>query len=292
MLATRDREMGEDGRRIKRGIDSMRLENNVAIVTGGGGGLGEGISLCLAREGASVVVADLNLDNAETVAVKIRELGGNAHAHQADVTRLSDCERTIEAAIDTFGRLDTLVCNAGVDGLPVGEPEPPLLENVREDDWDLVMGVNVKGVFLSCRAAIPYFKKERRGRIINISSVAGRQGVEFLPAYAASKAAVISLTQSLALQLAPFHVNANCICPGIIWTPMWERLATFMTRSNPAFHGVEPSVAFDAVVAQMIPFGKPQTPDDIGATAVFLASEDAKEITAQALNVCGGIRMN
>ena len=134
--------------------------------------------------------------------------------------------------------------------------------------------------------------RQKNGRIINISSVAGRQGIEFLPAYAASKAAVISLTQSIALQLAPYHVNANCICPGIIWTPMWERLASYLARSNPTLAGVSPKDVFNGVVKDVMPFDKPQTPEDIGNTAVFLASNAAKEITAQAINVCGGIRMN
>ena len=103
---------------------------------------------------------------------------------------------------------------------------------------------------------------------------------------------MISLTQSIALQLAPYHVNVNAICPGIIWTPMWERLASFLSTNNPSFSGTSPEQAYDAVVKQMIPFGKPQTAEDIGNAAVFLASDDAKEITAQSLNVCGGIRLN
>jgi meso-butanediol dehydrogenase/(S,S)-butanediol dehydrogenase/diacetyl reductase len=271
----------------------MRLKGTVAIVPGGGGGLGEGISRCLAQAGAQIVVSDLRLAQAETVAEKIRASGYAAIANQADVRKAEDCGHMVEAALGAFGRFDTLVCNAGVDGLPSSDPAtPPLLENVDEADWDLVMDVNLKGVFLSCAAAIPHFKAQRGGRIINISSVAGRQGIEFLPAYAASKAAVISLTQSIALQLAPYHVNANCICPGIIWTPMWERLANYLIHSNPAFAGVSPKDAFNGVVKQMMPFDKPQTAEDIGNTAVFLASDDAKEITAQAINVCGGMRMN
>jgi meso-butanediol dehydrogenase / (S,S)-butanediol dehydrogenase / diacetyl reductase len=271
----------------------MRLKDNVAIVTGGGGGLGEGISLCLAREGAQVVVSDLNLEQAEKVAEKIRGMGHRALANRADVRSADDCRQMVEAAIAACGHVDTLVCNAGVDGLPAEDSEaPPMIENILEEDWDVVMDVNLKGVFLSCRAAIPHFKERRSGRIVNIASVAGRQGIEFLPAYAATKAGVISLTQSIALQLAPYHVNVNCICPGIIWTPMWERLANYMTRSNPAFAGASPADTYNAVVQQMIPFGKPQTAEDIGNAAVFLASDEAKEITAQSLNVCGGIRMN
>ena len=133
----------------------MRLQNNVAIVTGAAGGLGEGISLSLASEGAHVVVCDLNLAQAEKVAEKIRATGQQAIAHRADVTKAEDCEQTITATLDHFSRLDTLVCNAGVDGLPTENPAtPPLLENLLEDDWDIVMEVNLKGVF--CPAARQY----------------------------------------------------------------------------------------------------------------------------------------
>ena len=271
----------------------MRLRDNVAIVTGGGGGLGEGIGLCLAREGARIVVSDANLDQAEKVAEKIRRMGHEAIANQADVRSMDDCAQMVEAARTAFGRIDTIVCNAGVLGLPTAEPvTSPLIEDVLEADWDLIMDVNLKGVFLSCRAVIPHFKEQRSGRIINISSVAGRQGIEFLPVYAASKAGVISLTQSIALQLAPYSVNVNCICPGIIWTPMWERLAQHMKHSNPAFDGMSPEEVYHATVKERIPFGRPQTAEDIGNTAVFLAGDEAREITGQSLNVCGGIRLN
>ncbi len=271
----------------------MRLENRVAIVTGGGGGLGEGISLCLAREGAHVVVADWQPEAAERVADKVRRAGRKALAVPVDVRRDADCRNLVGAALAEMGRLDILVCNAGVDGLPRDDSkEPPLIENIREEDWDLVVDVNLKGVFLCNRAAVPHFKKQRSGRIVNISSVAGRQGVEFLAPYAATKAAVISFTQSVALQLAPYHVNVNAVCPGIIWTPMWERLASYASRAMPDFAGVPPEEVFKAVVQVMIPFKKPQTPEDIGNAVVFLASDEAAEITGQALNVCGGMKMN
>jgi meso-butanediol dehydrogenase/(S,S)-butanediol dehydrogenase/diacetyl reductase len=271
----------------------MRLKDRVAIVTGGGGGLGEGISLCLAREGAHVVVADWQLEAAERVADKVRRAGRKALAVPVDVRKDADCRNMVEATLAEMGRLDILVCNAGVDGLPRDDSkEPPLIENIREEDWNLVVDVNLKGVFLCNRAVVPYFKKQKSGRIVNISSVAGRQGVEFLAPYAATKAAVISLTQSVALQLAPYHVNVNAVCPGIIWTPMWERLASYASRAMPDFTGVPPEDVFKTIVQVMIPFKKPQTPEDIGNAVVFLASDEAAEITGQALNVCGGMKMN
>ena len=271
----------------------MRLKDRVAIVTGGGGGLGEGISLCLAREGAHVVVSDWKLEPAEKVAAKVKETGRKALAVRADVRRADQCRAMVETALKEMGRLDILVCNAGVDGLPQDDTkDPPLIENIREEDWNLVVDVNLKGVFLCNRAAVPHFKKQRSGRIINIASVAGRQGVEFLLPYAATKAGVISLTQSVALQLAPYHVNVNTVCPGIIWTPMWERLAGYASRAMPDFSGVPPEDVYKTIVQVMIPFKKPQTAEDIGNAVVFLGSDEAQEITGQALNVCGGMKMN
>ncbi len=271
----------------------MRLKDRVAIVTGGGGGLGEGICMCLAREGANVVVSDLKLDLAEQVAAKIKELGQKALAIQTDVRDPDQCKQMVDVTVKEMGGLDILVANAGVDGLPSGDaPVSPLIEDVQERDWDLVVDVNLKGVFMCNRAVAPLFKEKKAGRIINISSVAGRQGEDLLVPYAATKAGVISLTKSIALQLAPYHVNVNTVCPGIIWTPMWERLAKFGSEAIPEAGGVAPEDVFNLVVATRIPFGKQQTPTDIGNTVVFLASDEASEITGQAINVCGGMRMN
>lgn len=271
----------------------MRLRDRVAIVTGGGGGLGEGICTCLAREGAHVVVSDLKLEMAEKVAAKVKALRRKAMAIRTDVRKAEQCKEMVDATLKEMGRLDILVANAGVDGLPNEEStDPPMIEYIQEQDWDLVFDVNMKGVFLCNRAVAPYFKEKKSGRIINIASVAGRQGVDFLAPYAATKAGVISFTQSVALQMAPYHVNVNAVCPGIIWTPMWERLASRAPKAMPGFSGMPPKDVYNAVVQTMIPFKKDQTPEDIGNAVVFLASDDAKEITGQALNVCGGMRMN
>ena len=271
----------------------MRLANKVAVVTGAAGGLGEGISRCLAAAGAKVMLSDLQDEATNKLVLAMREDGFDVAMHRTDVTQRADTEALFDATISKFGQVDFLISNAGVDGLPSGDAPPaPLIENVTDDDWDAVMDVNLKGVFLTCRAFIPYFKERRAGRIINISSVAGRQGIEFLAPYAASKAAVISFTQSLALQLAPHRVNANTVCPGIIWTPMWERLANYLNNTTPTDQAGKPEEMFDSVVKQMIPFGAPQQAQDIGDSVVFLCAPESKEITGQALNVCGGIRMN
>ena len=271
----------------------MRLENKVAVVTGAAGGLGIGISRQLAKEGAKIVLSDIQQSAVERLADDFRADGHDVAAHITDVTQRGDCENLHDFSVDTFGQVDFLICNAGVDGLPRSDkPLPPAIENVAEADWDAVMDVNVKGVFLCCAAFVPSFKAKKAGRIVNISSVAGRQGNELLAPYAASKAAVISFSQSLALQLAPFHINVNTVCPGIIWTPMWERLAGYLSATNSGENEISPQAMFDGVVDQMIPFGKPQRAEDIGDSVVFLCAAESSEITGQALNVCGGIRMN
>ncbi|MBL7226296.1 MAG: SDR family oxidoreductase [Desulfobacteraceae bacterium] len=268
----------------------MRLKDQVAIITGGGGGLGEGISLCLAKEGAHVVVSDLKQGLAEDVARKVRETGRKSLAVQTDVRMPDQCKNLIEMGLAEMGRIDILVCGAGVGGFvhrPDSE-EPPILENISEEDWDLTIDVNLKGVFLCNRAVAPLFRKQKRGKIINISSIGGRKGIDWIPHYSASKAAVIVFTQAVALQLAPFSVNVNTVCPGVIRTPMWDTGAKVLSQSYPPFKGMSPDDVFNAVVENMIPMKRPQTAEDIGKTVVFLASEEAKEITGQAINVDGG----
>jgi meso-butanediol dehydrogenase/(S,S)-butanediol dehydrogenase/diacetyl reductase len=267
-----------------------RLDGKVAVVTGGGGGLGEGICLCLAREGAQVVVSDINLSLAEKVSAKVKEVGQKSLAIQTDVRLAGECQNLVDTSLKEMGRIDILVCNAGVLGINslMDSTEPPWLENISEEDWDQTLDVNLKGVFLCNRAIAPYFKRQKKGKIINIASIGGRRGLPYIPHYCASKAGVIVLTQGVAAQLAPFNVNVNTICPGVIWTPMWEKLASMLSKSYPPFKGMSPGEVFRGRVQNAIPQGKSQTPEGIGNAVVFLASEEANEITAQAMNVDGG----
>ncbi len=268
----------------------MRLKDRVAIVTGGGGGLGEGICLCLAREGADVVVSDVKLAQAEEVATKVKEIGRKSLAIQTDVRTARESQNLVDKALREMGRIDILVCGAGVGGFVYrgDSDEPPILEAISEEEWDVTMDVNLKGVFLCNRAVAPYFKEQKKGKIINISSIAGRKGIDWIPHYSASKAGVIVLTQAIALQLAPYNVNVNSVCPGVIWTPMWEKGAKVLSQSYPPFKGMNPREVFEAVVQNMIPLRRPQTPEAIGSTVAFLASDEAKEITGQSINVDGG----
>jgi meso-butanediol dehydrogenase/(S,S)-butanediol dehydrogenase/diacetyl reductase len=272
----------------------MNLDDQVAVVTGGGGGIGEGICLCLARAGADVVVSDVRQDLARAAAARVEEIGRKSLAVTTDVRSEDECRALVDTTLEEMGRLDILVCCAGTAGVESMVPSENAmdLETIPLEVWDLTIDVNLKGVFLCNRAVIPHFKKQRRGKIINISSVAGRRGRELLPVYAASKAGVINFSQSAAIQLAPYNINVNTICPGLIWTPLWADGVDFMLQAKPELKDVPPEAAFNVMVQGASLFKRPQTPEDIGQLAVFLASEAAKEITGQAMNVDGGSEFN
>ena len=265
----------------------MRSRGKVAIVTGGGGGIGEGICLCLARMGADVTVSDVKKDLADSVANKVRKIGRKALAIKTDVRVAEECRDLVDATVKAMGQIDILVCSAGVSGIRTDSGKPPILENISEEDWNLTIDVNLKGVFLCNQAVAPYFKKQKSGKIVNISSIGGRRGMN-MAHYCASKAGVIVFTQSVALQLAPFNVNVNTICPGLIQTPLWKSAAYALSYSNPQFKGLGEKEIFDAQVQNIIPLKRPQTPTDIGNAVVFLCSAEADQITGQALNVDGG----
>ena len=263
----------------------MQLEDRVALVTGGASGLGRGIAMVLAERGADVAVCDLNLEGAAQTSEDIRIIGRNATAYQVDVTDQEQLRETVGAVLSEFGRVDILVNAAGVIGADGFEDTV----GSREEDWDITFDVNVKGTALTSDAVSPHMKLRRSGKIVNIASHAGRGGGG---AYGASKAAVIHLTQSYALDLAPFNVNVNVVCPGTIWTPMWERIANRARRNNPNQQDLSPREIFDAAIRERCPLGREQTPEDIGKAVAFFASDDASNITGQSLNVNGGTRMN
>jgi NAD(P)-dependent dehydrogenase (short-subunit alcohol dehydrogenase family) len=272
----------------------MDLSDQVAVVTGGGGGIGEGISLCLARAGAHVVVSDLKEELAREVAAKVEQAGKRSLAVRTDVRHEEACRSLIETTLERMGRLDILVCSAGTAGTQFMVPSESgaEIENIPLEVWELTVDVNLKGVFLCNRAAAPHLKRQRSGRIINISSDAGRRGGPMLPVYGASKAGVINLSQSIALQLAPYGVTVNSICPGLIWTPLWAEGVDLLVRSRPELANVAPGDLFNLLVQNQIPLKRAQTPEDIGDLVVFLASERASEITGQAINVDGGAQLN
>ncbi len=257
------------------------LDNKVAIVTGGGRGIGRAIAVRLAREGSSVAVADLNEANAKQVAQEIAAAGGQGFALKVDVTRKEDAVRMVRETVNRFGKLDILVNNAGIGFVA------PLLET-DEASWDAQMNVNAKGVLLCSQAAArQMIAQGSGGRIINNASGAGKiaPGKDTpLGAYAASKHAAVALTKQLGLELSPHHILVNCVCAGIVDTDMWDLIDREIAKLENAPVG---SVKARAVAG--IPVGRIQQPEDVANMVAFLASDDASFITAQTLNVCGGI---
>ena len=265
----------------------MDVSGKTAVVTGGGRGIGRGISLALARNGADVAVADIIVENARDVADEVGALGRRGLALSLDVTSQQSVGDMTARALGEFGAIDILVNNAGVIGAAGWESR----ETPDERDWDFIFEINVKGIARVTDAIAPRMRERRSGKIINIASIAGRQGSSRNPPYNVSKAGVISLTQAQAQALAPHNINVNAICPGLLWTPMWERI-TARDAMTPNPQGKTQRQLFEAHVQAQIPLGREQTPDDIGNLAAFLASEYAMNITGQAINVSGGLLMN
>jgi acetoin reductase-like protein len=255
----------------------MRLEGKVAAVTGGGSGMGKAIALAYAREGAKVIVADVNLDAAQTVADEITAAGGEASATQTDVRDQAQAQAMVDAAVERFGGLDILVNNAGVGRII------PFLETTNED-WDFMFDVNCKGLlWCSQAAARQMIAQGRGGKIINLASQAGRRGEALVLAYCASKACVISMTQSMALALAEHKINVNGIAPGIVDTPFWIEVDKQFAKLL-GWEVGEPKRRF----VESIPLGRIEQPEDVTGAAVFLASSDSDYMTQQTLNVDGG----
>ena len=262
------------------------LREKVAIVTGGASGIGTGICKALSGQGATVMVADLNEGRAQSVAY---ELPGDSDALALDVTKRESVQHVVEVTLEKFGQVDILVNDAGVIGA-MGWWERA---EGNDEDWQTTFDVNVRGLVMMSEAVTPHMKERRYGKQINIASIAARRGGEE-PYYCVSKAAVANWTQSQAARLASFSVNVNAICPGLLWTPMFSRLAQHRTKHAwvEKYRGLKDRQLFDQMVDDMIPMKREQTPEDIGKMAAFLASDDAKNITGQAVNVDGGIYMN
>lgn len=262
----------------------------VVAITGAGQGIGRGLALAFASQGARVAVSDIDAGRAAATADELRAQGAEAVATAADVTRAEDCAALVAQAVKAFGRLDVMLCNAGIMQLK------PLLE-LSGDDWDRMLAVNVKGTFLTLQAAArqmlaqePLAAGRPHGKIITMASIAGRSGAGaiagLIAPYRASKAAVISLTQSAAFNLAP-RVTVNAICPGLVETDMWRQ----MDRDWTALLGVPQGQAWEQRVAA-VPMGRPQTPGDVAGLAAFLASPAADYMTGQSINIDGGLMMS
>jgi meso-butanediol dehydrogenase/(S,S)-butanediol dehydrogenase/diacetyl reductase len=257
------------------------LEHKVAVVTGGSRGIGAAIAWRFAREGAAVVLA-ANENTVAAVAEAIQAAGGRAASIVADVTDAKDVARIYDLAEQAFGRVDISVQNAGVITIA-------RIEDMTEAEWDRVMAVNTKGVFLCCQAAIARMRKHGAGgRLINTASGQARQGFIFTPHYAASKFGVVGITQSLAKELAKEGITVNAFCPGIIETDMWA-------YNDQAWGKLLGNYAPGELMAEWvrnIPMGRAGTGEDVAGLVAFLAGPDAGYITGQTVNVDGGLIMS
>jgi 3-oxoacyl-[acyl-carrier protein] reductase len=251
---------------------TMRLKDRVAIVTGAASGIGAASALAMASEGARVLVVDLNETGAKTTVERIEKAGGQAAAARADVARAADSQAIVEQAVARWGRLDIFYANAGVAQWKTD------VEDVEEKIFDQIMAVNVKGVYLGAKYALPVMKRQRRGVFIitaSTSAIRPRPGGQI---YAASKGAVVTLTKALALETAPHGVRVVAIAPVATHTPM---LPTFMSKKEVDEEGLARYVA-------TVPLGRLNEPEDVARTAVFLASDDAAMITGSCIEVDGG----
>ncbi|WP_194841451.1 SDR family NAD(P)-dependent oxidoreductase [Sporosarcina obsidiansis] len=266
--------------------------DKVAIITGSASGLGKEMALKFAKAGAKVTVSDIDEKKGGEVVRLITDMGAEAIFVYTDMTDEKSVTSMVKSTVETFGHVDILVNNAGTSGKSMGSP----LTNVQSSDWDMTYQVNVRGVFFGCNAVYNLFKNQGYGKIINIASIAGRMGQETLPHYSASKAAVINFTQALAKEVAPFNINVNAVCPGVIYTPIYanEEIVQAYKERNPSHVDLNISSRklFMARVEQRVAMKREQTPEDIANAVLFLSSEEAKNITGQALNVCGGSEFN
>jgi NAD(P)-dependent dehydrogenase (short-subunit alcohol dehydrogenase family) len=298
----------------------MKLKGKVALIAGGGQGIGEGISLCLAEEGADITVADINIENAKKVAGKAEAMGRKALAISADLTEEEEAQKAVRETVDFFGRIDILINNVGgvsretqmqiVEQYKTdsGKGTLPPFMNFKSKIWDQYYRLNLKAHVLLAQAVTPYFIKQSSGKIVNIASDSGRLPEPRHMPYGCMKAGDISLTWSLASALAPYNVTVNCICPGLVYTPLWDRgmdiQQTLLREAKAQGLELPPGVSAEDVenltpkeywlkyyVRPSTPLGREQTVEDMGRAAVFLVSDDAKNITGQTLHVDGGLVM-
>ena len=290
-----------------------RFKGQVAIVTGSGQGIGKGIAKRLAREGATVVIAEFNTETAAAAVQAIENENGRAMAYPVDISDAPAVQKMVADVVAKFGHINILVNNAGI------VQTKPMMD-LTEEDWDRIIAVNQRGTFFCLQAVAAQMIKQAPeavrqaaetpadimnikpdentvletsdsqasyGKIVNLSSIAGRRGRPLSAHYAASKAAIINITQSAALALAPYKITVNAICPGIVPTPMWEQI----DKERGHLFGAKPGQAANAFV-NIVPLKRAATAEDIAGVVAFFCSDEANYITGQALNVDGGFEMN
>ena len=256
----------------------FNLKGKVAMVTGGGSGIGRGICLKLAENGVDIAICDINLPSAEETAKLVEDLGVKALVKKVDVTKAQEVNAAVAEIIDSLGKIDILCNNAGIS----------LIKNIvdlEEKDWDAHMDINAKGVYLCSKPVAKHMiARGKGGRIINTASYLGKIAAPGLGHYCASKFAVVGLTQSLACELGPYGITVNSVCPGDVDTPMMER--EWVMHANDL--GITPAEAKEENRKRML-LGRLEKPEDIANLVAFLASDLAEYITAESINVSGGL---
>lgn len=245
----------------------MRLQNKIAIITGAGSGIGRGIALAFIKEGAKVVVADWSEEGGKETVEQIRKIKGEAVFVKTDVSKTADIDKMVKTCLDKFGRVDILVNNAGI--VKFGP-----LHETPEEDWDAVLNVNLKSVFLGSKRVIPEMLKQGQGKIISTTSIAGLVGFENIGPYCASKGGIIALTREMALEYAKHKINVNCIAPGVIKTAMTKDMLADPAQKQ--------------FLESSTPYPRVGEPEDIAQAAVYLASNESDFVNGHVLVVDGG----
>jgi meso-butanediol dehydrogenase / (S,S)-butanediol dehydrogenase / diacetyl reductase len=258
----------------------MELQGQVAIVTGAGRGIGRATALELARLGADIVIAELDQTGAKRTSEEVGALGRRAVVAQTDVTSRADLRAMVDRAKADFGRIDILVNNAGIY-------RAAATLDVTEEHWDAIMTINAKAVFFATQAVLPVMLAQKRGSIVSLASMAGKIGSKTNLPYNASKAAVISMTKSLALAHAADGIRVNCVCPGFVETDMWTAVA----RDQGKLLGMT-AEEFTRQRASQVPLGRMEKPEDVAHVIAFLAGPRSGYMTGQALSVDGGLVMH
>ena len=274
------------------------LSGRTALVTGGGQGIGRGIVLKLAEQGADIAIADINDEGAVAVADEVKAFDRKGMAVHMDVTDSVSVDKCVEDVIGEFGHLDILVNNAGVGRLPGNSGSS--LDDDWEANWNAVMDINVQGIMRCTKAVLGHFMERKYGKIVNTASGAGRGPIWWGPPkglagmsnpYGPSKAAVINYTQYVAASVAEYNINVNAICPGQVWTAFHEPSITALKAQDDSLAEKDSHELFAENALDLVPMGREQTPEEIGSLVAFLASDDASSITGQSIHIDGGQRM-
>jgi 2-hydroxycyclohexanecarboxyl-CoA dehydrogenase len=252
----------------------MKLQGKTALIAGGGGGIGRAVALALAHEGAKAAVADIVKDNAEKVSGEIKAIGMDAMAYQVDLTKKADVDRMVSEVLARFGQIDILVNCQGWDRLE------PFVES-HEETWEKLLAINFKSVLYTVKAVLPQMISRGGGKIVNISSDAGRVGSSWEAVYAGAKGAVIAFSKTVAREVARYKINVNVVCPGLTETPLLQAV-----RSQS-----EQTAKIIEAVTKATPFRRPAKPEEIAEAVLFFTSPAAEFITGQTLSVSGGLTM-